>query len=155
MAKLISNFVRADSGAVTVDWVVLTAALVGLGLATMAVVSSGVENVSGDIDGQLKSDDIIFSSFAPEPLVLPVDQARYNEMYAMLGEMPANHFVSNDMYDEFYGNLVTAAANGDAEAYAANADRLQATWDYWNNEVGGPSDGELSPDEAMAAHPLT
>ena len=29
--------------AVTVDWVVLTAALVGLGLAVMAVVSGGVE----------------------------------------------------------------------------------------------------------------
>lgn len=43
------NFVdfRADeSGAVTVDWVVLTAALVGLGLAVMAVVSGGVENLS-------------------------------------------------------------------------------------------------------------
>lgn len=32
------NFLRSEDGAVTVDWVVLTAAVVGFGLATMAVV---------------------------------------------------------------------------------------------------------------------
>ncbi len=42
----IKTFLRAESGAVTVDWVVMTSAVVGLGLATMAVVSGGVENLS-------------------------------------------------------------------------------------------------------------
>ena len=51
--KRVTVFVRDEYGAVTVDWVVLTAALVGLGLAVMAVVSGGVENLSGDIDTQL------------------------------------------------------------------------------------------------------
>ena len=45
-----TNFTSSESGAVTVDWVVLTAALVGLGIATMTVVSSGVQDVSGDIE---------------------------------------------------------------------------------------------------------
>jgi Flp pilus assembly pilin Flp len=49
MTNLIKTFATSESGAVTVDWVVLTAALVGLGLAVMAVVSGGVENLSGDI----------------------------------------------------------------------------------------------------------
>jgi Flp pilus assembly pilin Flp len=52
------NFVSGESGAVTVDWVVLTAAIVGLGLAVMAVVSSGVENLSGDINTQLRAQNI-------------------------------------------------------------------------------------------------
>ncbi|WP_405048304.1 hypothetical protein [[Roseibacterium] beibuensis] len=52
------TFVASENGAVTVDWVVLTAAIVGLGLATMAVVSGGVEDLSGDIDTQLVSMDI-------------------------------------------------------------------------------------------------
>lgn len=52
----VKSFARQDSGAVTVDWVVLTAALVGLGLAVMAVVSQGVENLSGDIKTQLEVD---------------------------------------------------------------------------------------------------
>ncbi|MBF9043255.1 hypothetical protein HKCCE4037_07960 [Rhodobacterales bacterium HKCCE4037] len=50
---MIQNFAKSESGAVTVDWVVLTAALVGLGLAVMAVVSGGVENLSNDIGQSL------------------------------------------------------------------------------------------------------
>ncbi|MBY6201258.1 hypothetical protein KUV65_07795 [Maritalea mobilis] len=53
MTALIKNFAKSESGAVTVDWVVLTAAIVGLGLAVMAVVSGGVEDLAGDIDTQL------------------------------------------------------------------------------------------------------
>ena len=54
----IKTFATAETGAVTVDWVVLTAALVGLGLAVMGVVSNGVENLSGDIETTLESDVI-------------------------------------------------------------------------------------------------
>ncbi len=43
---------------VTVDWVVLTAAIVGLGIAVLASVSGGVTNLSGDIAGQLSSQTI-------------------------------------------------------------------------------------------------
>ena len=50
---MLKNFIANESGAVTVDWVVLTAALVGLGLAVMTVVSSGVEAVATDIDEEL------------------------------------------------------------------------------------------------------
>ena len=53
MTALIKNFVASESGAVTVDWVVLTAAMVGLGMATLMVVSNGVEGLAGSIDGAL------------------------------------------------------------------------------------------------------
>ncbi len=49
------EFWANESGAVTVDWTVMTAGVVGLGLATISVVSSGVEDLSGDIDTQLSS----------------------------------------------------------------------------------------------------
>ncbi|PWJ21167.1 pilus assembly protein [Jannaschia seohaensis] len=52
------SFLAAEDGAVTVDWVVLTAALVGLGLAVMAVISTGLENLSGDIQTQLQGQQI-------------------------------------------------------------------------------------------------
>lgn len=52
-------FIDSDSGAVTVDWVVLTAALVGLGLATTAVVSGGVSALSNDMDDQLVNQGIV------------------------------------------------------------------------------------------------
>jgi Flp pilus assembly pilin Flp len=55
--ELIKNFAKSESGAVTVDWVVLTAAIVGLGLAVMAVVSTGVEDLTGEIQGALATAD--------------------------------------------------------------------------------------------------
>ncbi len=56
--NLIKSFRKDEDGAVTVDWVVLTAAIVGLGIATLAAVSSGVEDLSGDISDQLKTNQI-------------------------------------------------------------------------------------------------
>jgi Flp pilus assembly pilin Flp len=57
MTALIKNFAKSESGAVTVDWVVLTAAIVGLGLAVMAVVSGGLEDLSGDIASEMSGMD--------------------------------------------------------------------------------------------------
>ncbi|MBY4895041.1 hypothetical protein A8B78_03985 [Jannaschia sp. EhC01] len=59
----IKNFASNESGAVTVDWVVLTAALVGLGLAVMSVVSGGVENLSTDIGQSLADTDPLSDPF--------------------------------------------------------------------------------------------
>ncbi len=58
MFKLAKNFKNDESGAVTVDWVVLTAAIVGLGIAVLATVSGGVQNLSGDINKQLSGQGI-------------------------------------------------------------------------------------------------
>ncbi|MFO6462978.1 pilus assembly protein [Jannaschia sp. KMU-145] len=54
----LATFARAEHGAVTVDWVVLTAALVGLGLAVLGVVSSGVQDISSDLDTQLQATSV-------------------------------------------------------------------------------------------------
>ena len=43
------GFLADEDGAVTVDWVVITAAVVGLGALGYNSVSSGVGNLSGDI----------------------------------------------------------------------------------------------------------
>lgn len=61
------TFLSAEDGAVTVDWVVLTAGLVGLGLAVSTVVSSGVQDLTTDVDEQLQRDHIIRTSFHYSP----------------------------------------------------------------------------------------
>ncbi len=58
-----SHFIRSEDGAITVDWVVLTAAIVGLCLAVAVVVSGGVEDLSRDVDTQL-TDQGIATTFA-------------------------------------------------------------------------------------------
>jgi Flp pilus assembly pilin Flp len=54
----VARFAMNENGAVTVDWVVLTAALVGLGLAVINVVGSGLDNLANDIRTQLERDHI-------------------------------------------------------------------------------------------------
>ncbi|MGB0800079.1 MAG: hypothetical protein ACPGRD_12250, partial [Planktomarina sp.] len=51
--------IRADEeGAVTVDWVVLTAAVVGLGAAVLASVSTGVMTLAGKTETALTNMDV-------------------------------------------------------------------------------------------------
>ncbi len=54
--KLAQNFKRDEDGAVTVDWVVLTAAIEGFGVTVLTSVSSGTtglaDNISANLAGQ-------------------------------------------------------------------------------------------------------
>ncbi len=58
MIKFIKNFKKDEDGAVTVDWVVLTAAIVGLGIAVLAAVGGGTTSLSDKISSQLESQTI-------------------------------------------------------------------------------------------------
>ena len=51
--NLLKRFAKDEDGAVTVDWVVLTAAIVGLGLAVITSVRSGVGDLATDISTSL------------------------------------------------------------------------------------------------------
>lgn len=59
LLKLAKNFSNDESGAVTVDWVVLTAAIVGLGIAVLTSVSGGTTSLAGTISGELATMDIM------------------------------------------------------------------------------------------------
>ena len=53
--NMIENFRNDESGAVTVDWVVLTAAIVGLGIVVVASVRTGTTSVAEQIESSLDS----------------------------------------------------------------------------------------------------
>ncbi|WP_376876992.1 hypothetical protein [Albirhodobacter sp. R86504] len=53
--KLVKKFNAEEEGAVTVDWVVLTAAVVGLGAAALSMVTKGTGKASTSIDAHLSS----------------------------------------------------------------------------------------------------
>ena len=57
-AARLKSFALSESGAITVDWVVLTAALVGLGLAVTNIVGTGLSDLSNEIRVQLERDHI-------------------------------------------------------------------------------------------------
>lgn len=52
------RFFRAEDGAVTVDWTVLTAAIVGMGIASVAAVRTGVVSLGDDIQAALSGASI-------------------------------------------------------------------------------------------------
>jgi Flp pilus assembly pilin Flp len=51
--KLFTKFANDESGAVTVDWVVLTAAIVGIAIAVISLISTGIESASNGINDEL------------------------------------------------------------------------------------------------------
>lgn len=51
--KLKKNFIKDEDGAVTVDWVVLTAAIVGIGLVVLQILRPGVYDAASDIYNEL------------------------------------------------------------------------------------------------------
>ncbi|MEM8870555.1 MAG: pilus assembly protein [Pseudomonadota bacterium] len=51
--KLKKTFVEDEDGAVTVDWVVLTAAIVGIGLIVLQIIRGGVYDAASDIYSSL------------------------------------------------------------------------------------------------------
>ena len=54
----LKSFALSESGVVTVDWVVLTAAMVGVGLAVTNTVAAGLEDLSNEIRTQLERDHV-------------------------------------------------------------------------------------------------
>ena len=58
MLNFIKNFRRDEDGAVTVDWVVLTAAIVGLAVAVLAMVADGALDHSTGVGAHLSAQTI-------------------------------------------------------------------------------------------------
>ncbi|MDB5660635.1 MAG: hypothetical protein JWS10_3250 [Cypionkella sp.] len=65
LRKLFKNFKSDESGAVTVDWVVLTAAIVGLGMVVMKTVGGGIEGLGTKIVTKLDSTAAGYTSTTP------------------------------------------------------------------------------------------
>jgi len=59
--NLLKTFAKDESGAVTVDWVVLTAAIVGLGIAVGAMVWNSVEGLTTDLTKAIDDAGVVTS----------------------------------------------------------------------------------------------
>jgi hypothetical protein len=118
------RFIDSEAGAVTVDWVVLTAATVGLGLAAMGVVTAGIRDLSGDIDATIAS-------------------AGIEQRFGAIGRAVVG------VTDAMTGG--TAYAAGDAVSILRNAERFSLSLDVDLRadqegilfEAGGDQDGTI------------
>ena len=132
------RFFESDDGAVTVDWVVLTAGLAALGLATMAVVSGGVGDLSDETSAEL-------ASVEPSSMYDWVsDTALVNSGWGDLGIFSS---IQSAAGAESYAASVLAANGGD---YQAAYDQLyQQALDM--TYANGESVDDFGAFEAMAA----
>jgi len=58
LINFVKNFAHDEDGAVTVDWVVLTAAIVGLGIAVLTSVSGGTTSLADKISSNLAAQTV-------------------------------------------------------------------------------------------------
>lgn len=60
--NILKSFKNDEAGAVTVDWVVLTAAIVGLGMVVMTTVGGGIEDLGAKIVSDLNGRESGYTS---------------------------------------------------------------------------------------------
>ena len=58
MSNKLSQFLQDESGAVTVDWVVLTAAIVGMGVVVITTIANGALDQSSGLNSYLLDADV-------------------------------------------------------------------------------------------------
>ena len=59
--KLFNAFLKDESGAVTVDWVVLTAAIVGLGILVLTSVGGGTVSLADKVSSHMANQSVTTS----------------------------------------------------------------------------------------------
>lgn len=65
MIKLFNNFRKDEAGAVTVDWVVLTAGIIGLAIAAFGALNGSVEGMLDKSDTALTGVTINTDAYTP------------------------------------------------------------------------------------------
>ncbi len=149
--NMLSQFRKSESGAVTVDWVVLTAAIVGIAIAVITLVSGGVEDASEGINDELVLAGGLgdwFSSaaygtdsdFVPYQMgVIGIPDSGYNEFY----DQALNGGDTQAYYDMAYETATTSPE-------ALTMDRLAAAEQAMMDSGSGIPDGNTSAAELQS-----
>ena len=116
--QMLRDFLRSESGAVTTDYVVMSAGVVGVGIAVLNTTSMGVENLAGDINTALTG-NIVNTSFARE---------RYFDDF----ENGAGYWVGGqtDASDGFFGGILGPYGGSDGAEVVTRTYDLLGGYDY-------------------------
>lgn len=99
------NFLRSESGAISVDWVVLTAAVAGMALAATTVIEEGISDLASDLEAELRTQQVsdAFVVFNSSHFNALYDQGMIDEdgaaaLFAIANEM-TNAAIINGLED--------------------------------------------------------
>ena len=100
------QFLSSESGAITVDWVVLTAAVTGMALAATAIVETGIADLASDLEAQLRTQQV-------SDAFVQFNSSDFNDLYdlGMVTEANAEIYfnLANDMTN---AEILTALEDG-------------------------------------------
>ena len=115
---LLMDFIRSDSGAVTTDYVMLSAMMAASGFTAINTSTVGVENLAGELDATLRG-QIINTSFA---------QASYFDDF----EHGAGHWIGGDTdgTQDAYGGILGPFSGSDGEELVTRTFDLLSGYDY-------------------------
>ena len=68
MKKILAGFAKSEAGAVTVDWIVLTAAMTGFGVAVAMTITNAATDEASGIGGRVGAITIEYECGAGRPL---------------------------------------------------------------------------------------
>lgn len=143
------QFLQNEEGAVTVDWVVLTAGLVGLGLATLSVVSSGVGDLTNDTSEALSNEYIISTNFTPGQWYYSDRTGAYSAVMSLY-ENNESHDVSwylTNGYSDFINSIEADEGVDDASEFL---DEYAAAVEITLAQGGSLPEGNMTAQEAEA-----
>lgn len=160
--KRIHDFLTSQSGAVTVDWVVLTAATVGLGLASTVAVRTGSTNLGGQIEASLSGAAVaalgVLGVGADTPFLydfIILQQSHLDTWNAMVDQMSdedlINTYVSRINWVEGW------IANGNTPhsfGFQGQTDYAYLAWQEMQSRGLTTPDGVTEFPDAWSTHPL-
>ncbi|GIT90898.1 hypothetical protein JANAI62_13520 [Jannaschia pagri] len=140
---MVRAFLRDEAGAVTVDWVVLTAAVTGLVLATMGLMGETLQTQVNRIDDRLNAPSIIAriqGGFG----YTPHDGAQYDSLMTSMSQLSSTDLAQIAAYSNALNDQITDTT--DAEIVGQVAD-FSAAVDVAYLNAGGVRDTGTTFDE--------
>jgi len=125
----VRQFLCSTSGAVTVDWVVLAGAVVGIGITSVAAVRTGVVDLGGGIDSSLSGASVAapatLGSGVYEHSLLSVPQSTYDSWMTTLSSFDSTQLVN--LYTTLSNMIPGYISSGNSNTAGLYIDLLAAT----------------------------
>jgi len=124
MKHVCETFIESEDAAITVDWVVLSAAAVAMAIAATDVISGGLDTLTSNLESQLRTQQIsdAFVLFVPDHFDKMYDEGWLSEEDAEAMFDGVNSFTNAE--------ILTLLDLGISEMQAGNLDEVQLAATY-------------------------
>lgn len=124
LSRLRHGFLRSEHGAVTVDWVVLTAAAAGVALATSGLLVAGIHSQQYAMEEAMGTQGFVGETFAAAMRnYQPFDQAFHEAVY---NDVSSLSDADLDILEAFVNDMNSLLASGTEEEVNALTDMTYA-----------------------------